>query len=205
VAIQAAPGTPDAVVAAYLAGNTFQGNFAQRVTGEPAPTPTPTLRPPPTPAPTPSPTPTPPVLADAGSHPEAFTRAHAWPTPSIRPRPVCYRMPTLRPTRPSTTDLPTPSAEDRLAHVDAQCRAVPAAATATIAVADGSVIGASTSVSGDVVTFPAPFILPFGGEVRITAAAPIPLRPSQWEPSPVARFDKSGLTVAARLISAAWT
>ena len=62
VAIQAAPGTPDAVVAAYLAGNTFQGNFAQRVTGEPAPTPTPTLRPPPTPAPTPSPTPTPPVL-----------------------------------------------------------------------------------------------------------------------------------------------
>jgi len=56
VAIQAAPGTPDAVVAAYLAGNTFQGNFAQRVTGEPAPTPSPT------PAPTPSPTPTPPVL-----------------------------------------------------------------------------------------------------------------------------------------------
>lgn len=54
VAIQAAPGTPDAVVAAYLAGNTFQGNFAQKVTGEPAPTPTP--------APTPSPTPTPPVL-----------------------------------------------------------------------------------------------------------------------------------------------
>jgi hypothetical protein len=54
VAIQAAPGTPDAVVAAYLADNTFQGNFAQRVTGEPAPTPTP--------KPTPSPTPTPPVL-----------------------------------------------------------------------------------------------------------------------------------------------
>jgi hypothetical protein len=80
VAIQAAPGTPDAVVAAYLAGNTFQGNFAQRVTGEPAPTPSPTPAPTPsptpaptpsptpaptpspTPAPTPSPTPTPPVL-----------------------------------------------------------------------------------------------------------------------------------------------
>lgn len=58
VAIQAAPGTPDAVVAAYLAGNTFQGNFAQRVTGEPAPTPTPT----PTPSPTPTPGPTPPAI-----------------------------------------------------------------------------------------------------------------------------------------------
>jgi hypothetical protein len=67
VAIQAAPGTPDAVVAAYLAGNTFQGNLAQRVTVEPAPTPTPeptlsptpTRTPSPTPTPTPSPTPTP--------------------------------------------------------------------------------------------------------------------------------------------------
>ncbi|MFS8970803.1 right-handed parallel beta-helix repeat-containing protein [Synechococcus sp. 'PEA 65AY6A-5F PE A'] len=68
VAIQAAPGTPDAVVAAYLAGNTFQGNFAQRVTGEPAPTPTPTPTPSPTPtpkptrSPTPTPGPTPPAI-----------------------------------------------------------------------------------------------------------------------------------------------
>ncbi|HIK21897.1 MAG TPA: right-handed parallel beta-helix repeat-containing protein [Synechococcus sp. M44_DOE_062] len=76
IAIQAAPGTPDAVVAAYLADNTFQGNFAQRVVRElapipaPAPTPTPTPRPAPAPAPTPTPTPgptpapapTPPVL-----------------------------------------------------------------------------------------------------------------------------------------------
>jgi hypothetical protein len=63
VAIQAAPGTPDAVVAAYLADNTFQGNFAQRVTEEPAPTPTPKPTPSPTPTPplTPSPTPTPPL------------------------------------------------------------------------------------------------------------------------------------------------
>ncbi|MFS8855743.1 right-handed parallel beta-helix repeat-containing protein [Synechococcus sp. H55.2] len=56
VAIQVAPGTPEAVVAAYLAGNSFQGNFAERIGGGSAPTPTAT------PVPTPRPSPTPPVL-----------------------------------------------------------------------------------------------------------------------------------------------
>ncbi len=64
VAIQVAPGTPEAVVAAYLAGNSFQGNFAERIGGGSAPTPIPTVTPAPTltPTPTPRPSPTPPVL-----------------------------------------------------------------------------------------------------------------------------------------------
>ncbi len=64
VAIQVAPGTPEAVVAAYLAGNSFQGNFAERIGGGSAPTPIPTVTPAPTlaPTPTPRPSPTPRVL-----------------------------------------------------------------------------------------------------------------------------------------------
>ncbi|MFS8797243.1 hypothetical protein NW807_08635 [Synechococcus sp. R70.1] len=64
VAIQVAPGTPEAVAAAYLAGNNFQGNFAERVGSGSAPTPIPTARPVPvlTPPPAPRPSPTPPVL-----------------------------------------------------------------------------------------------------------------------------------------------
>jgi len=148
IAIQAAPGTPDVVIAAYLAGNAFQGNFAERVavglftpTPEPTPSPTPTPTPVPTPEPTPSPTPT--------------------PTP----------VPTLRPTPPSTpTPTPTPIPSGPRITIPG----LPAAATVTITQADGTVIATSTSVSGDVVTFPAPFILPFGGQVRITPAVPSP-------------------------------
>jgi hypothetical protein len=74
VAIQVAPGTPEAVVAAYLAGNSFQGNFAERIGGGSAPTPIPTVTPAPTLAPTPIPTVTPaPTLA---------------PTPTPRPSPT---------------------------------------------------------------------------------------------------------------------
>jgi hypothetical protein len=64
VAIQVAPGTPEAVAAAYLAGNNFQGNFAERVGSGSAPTPIPTARPVPvlTPPPAPRPSPTPPLL-----------------------------------------------------------------------------------------------------------------------------------------------
>ncbi|MFS8896045.1 right-handed parallel beta-helix repeat-containing protein [Synechococcus sp. R3-13] len=132
IAIQAAPGTPDVVIAAYLAGNAFQGNFAERVAvGLFTPTP----------EPTPSPTPT--------------------PTP----------VPTLRPTPPSTpTPTPTPIPSGPRITIPS----LPAAATVTITQADGTVIATSTSVSGDVVTFPAPFILPFGGQVRITPAVPSP-------------------------------
>jgi hypothetical protein len=148
IAIQAAPGTPDVVIAAYLAGNAFQGNFAERVavglftpTPEPTPSPTPTPTPVPTLRPTPSPTPT--------------------PTP----------VPTLRPTPPSTpTPTPTPIPSGPRITIPG----LPAAATVTITQADGTVIATSTSVSGDVVTFPAPFILPFGGQVRITPAVPSP-------------------------------
>jgi hypothetical protein len=74
VAIQVAPGTPEAVVAAYLAGNSFQGNFAERIGGGSAPTPIPTVTPAPTLAPAPIPTVTPaPTLA---------------PTPTPRPSPT---------------------------------------------------------------------------------------------------------------------
>ena len=82
VAIQAAPGTPDAVVAAYLAGNTFQGNLAQRVTVEPAPTPTPepTLSPTPTRTPSPTPTPTRSPTPTPGPTPPAIQVTLSWNT-----------------------------------------------------------------------------------------------------------------------------
>ncbi|WP_457392650.1 right-handed parallel beta-helix repeat-containing protein [Thermostichus sp. MS-CIW-28] len=164
IAIQAAPGTPDVVIAAYLAGNAFQGNFAERVavglftpTPEPTPSPTPTPTPVPTLRPTPSPTPTPTPVPT----PE--------PTPSPTPTPT--PVPTLRPTPPSTpTPTPTPIPSGPRITIPS----LPAAATVTITQADGTVIATSTSVSGDVVTFPAPFILPFGGQVRITPAVPSP-------------------------------
>ncbi|MFS8901880.1 right-handed parallel beta-helix repeat-containing protein, partial [Synechococcus sp. H60.2] len=91
VAIQVAPGTPEAVVAAYLAGNSFQGNFAERIgsgsapTATPVPTPTLTLTPEPTPTPTATPVPTPTLTLT----PE--------PTPTLTPTPKPTPMPTATP------------------------------------------------------------------------------------------------------------
>jgi hypothetical protein len=48
VGIQVVAGTPETVVAAYLANNRFQGNFAERISVGPVPTPTPELTPTPT-------------------------------------------------------------------------------------------------------------------------------------------------------------
>jgi hypothetical protein len=180
IAIQAAPGTPDVVIAAYLAGNAFQGNFAERVavglftpTPEPTPSPTPTPTPVPTLRPTPSPTPTPtpvPTLRPTPS-PTPTPTPVPTPEPTPSPTPTPTPVPTLRPTPPSTpTPTPTPIPSGPRITIPS----LPAAATVTITQADGTVIATSTSVSGDVVTFPAPFILPFGGQVRITPAVPSP-------------------------------
>ena len=180
IAIQAAPGTPDVVIAAYLAGNAFQGNFAERVavglftpTPEPTPSPTPTptpvptLRPTPSPTPTPTPVPTPEPTPSPTPTPTPVPTPEPTPSPTLTPTPV----PTLRPTPPSTpTPTPTPIPSGPRITIPS----LPAAATVTITQADGTVIATSTSVSGDVVTFPAPFILPFGGQVRITPAVPSP-------------------------------
>jgi hypothetical protein len=51
---------------------------------------------------------------------------------------------------------------------------LPAGATVTIRQADGTVIATSTSVSGDVAIFPTSFTIPFGGQVRVTPAIPLP-------------------------------
>ncbi|MFS8894209.1 hypothetical protein NW833_08310 [Synechococcus sp. O70.1] len=52
---------------------------------------------------------------------------------------------------------------------------LPAGATVTVTGAGGSpVIATSTSVSRDVATFPEPFTIPFGGQIRVTPAIPSP-------------------------------
>jgi hypothetical protein len=51
---------------------------------------------------------------------------------------------------------------------------LPAGATVTIRQADGTVIATSISVSGDVAIFPTSFTIPFGGQVRVTPAIPLP-------------------------------
>ncbi|MFS8810149.1 hypothetical protein NW814_06410 [Synechococcus sp. R65.1] len=52
---------------------------------------------------------------------------------------------------------------------------LPAGAIVTVTGAGGSpVIATSTSVSRDVATFPEPFTIPFGGQIRVTPAIPSP-------------------------------
>jgi hypothetical protein len=73
------------------------------------------------------------------------------------------------PATPTPTPTPTP------AGVTINIPGLPAGATVTVTGAGGSpVIATSTSVSGNVATFPGPFTIPFGGQVRVTPAIPSP-------------------------------
>jgi hypothetical protein len=185
--IQVVAGTPETVVAAYLANNRFQGNFAERISVGPVPTPTPELTPTPTPEPIPTPTPEPtprltptPIPAPTPRPTPRPTPTPApTPTPELTPTPTPEPTPRLTPTPiPAPTPRPTPTPTPTLTPTPAGPRitipGLPAGATVTIRQADGTVIATSTSVSGDVAIFPTSFTIPFGGQVRVTPAIPLP-------------------------------
>jgi hypothetical protein len=196
VGIQVVAGTPETVVAAYLANNRFQGNFPERISVGPVPTPTPELTPTPTPGliPTPTPEPTPrltptPIPAPTPRPTPRPTPTPAptptpeltpTPTPGLIPTPTPEPTPRLTPTPipapiPRPTPTPTPTLTPTPAGVTITIPGLPAGATVTVTGAGGSpVIATSTSVSGNVVTFLGPFTIPFGGQVRVTPAIPLP-------------------------------
>jgi hypothetical protein len=183
VGIQVVAGTPETVVAAYLANNRFQGNFPERISVGPVPTPTPELTPTPTPEPTPRLTPTPIPAPTPRPTPRPTPTPAPTPTPELTPTPTPEPTPRLTPTpipepiprpTPTPTPAPTPSPPPP-AGVTITIPGLPAGATVTVTGAGGSpVIVTSTSVSGDVVIFPGPFTIPFGGQVRVTPAIPSP-------------------------------
>jgi hypothetical protein len=73
------------------------------------------------------------------------------------------------PATPTPTPTPTP------AGVTINIPGLPAGATVTVTGAGGSpVIATSTSVSRNEATFPGPFTIPFGGQIRVTPAIPSP-------------------------------
>ena len=70
---------------------------------------------------------------------------------------------------PTPTPTPTP------AGVTVTIPGLPAGATVTVTGPGGApVITSSTSVSGNEATFPGPFTIPFGGQIRVTPAIPSP-------------------------------
>jgi hypothetical protein len=180
VGIQVVAGTPETVVAAYLANNRFQGNFPERISVGPVPTPTPELTPTPTPEPTPRLTPTPIPAPTPRPTPRPTPTPAPTPTPELTPTPTPEPTPRLTPTPipepiPRPTPTPTPTLTPTPAGVTITIPGLPAGATVTVTGAGGSpVIVTSTSVSGDVVIFPGPFTIPFGGQVRVTPAIPSP-------------------------------
>jgi hypothetical protein len=181
VGIQVVAGTPETVAAAYLANNRFQGNFPERISVGPVPTPTPELTPTPTPEPTPRLTPTPIPAPTPRPTPRPTPTPAPTPTPELTPTPTPEPTPRLTPTpipepipRPTPTPAPTPTPPPS-AGVTINIPGLPAGATVTVTGAGGSpVIATSTSVSGNVATFPGPFTIPFGGQVRVTPAIPSP-------------------------------
>ncbi|MFS8801937.1 hypothetical protein NW868_06780 [Synechococcus sp. R60.2] len=73
------------------------------------------------------------------------------------------------PATPTPTPTPTP------AGVTITIPGLPAGAMVTVTGPGGApVITTSTSVSGNVATFPGPFTIPFGGQIRVTPAIPSP-------------------------------
>ncbi|WP_457501587.1 right-handed parallel beta-helix repeat-containing protein [Thermostichus sp. MS-CIW-15] len=196
VGIQVVAGTPETVVAAYLANNRFQGNFPERISVGPVPTPTPELTPTPTPGliPTPTPEPTPrltptPIPAPTPRPTPRLTPTPAptptpeltpTPTPGLIPTPTPEPTPRLTPTPipapiPRPTPTPTPTLTPTPAGVTITIPGLPAGATVTVTGAGGSpAIATSTSVSGDVAIFPTSFTIPFGGQIRVTPAIPSP-------------------------------
>jgi hypothetical protein len=183
VGIQVVAGTPETVVAAYLANNRFQGNFPERISVGPVPTPTPELTPTPTPEPTPRLTPTPIPAPTPRPTPRPTPTPAPTPTPELTPTPTPEPTPRLTPTpipepipRPTPTPTPAPTpTPPPPAGVTITIPGLPAGATVTVTGAGGSpVIATSTSVSGNVATFPGPFTIPFGGQVRVTPAIPSP-------------------------------
>ena len=73
------------------------------------------------------------------------------------------------PATPTPTPTPTP------AGVTVTIPGLPSGATVTVTGAGGSpVIATSTSVSENEATFPGPFTIPFGGQIRVTPAIPSP-------------------------------
>jgi len=73
------------------------------------------------------------------------------------------------PATPTPTPTPTP------AGVTVTIPGLPSGATVTVTGPGGApVITTSTSVSGNVATFPGPFTIPFGGQIRVTPAIPSP-------------------------------
>jgi hypothetical protein len=73
------------------------------------------------------------------------------------------------PATPTPTPTPTP------AGVTINIPGLPAGATVTVTGPGGApVITTSTSVSGNVATFPGPFTIPFGGQIRVTPAISSP-------------------------------
>jgi hypothetical protein len=74
------------------------------------------------------------------------------------------------PATPTPTPTPTPAGV-----TDHHSQACPANATVTVTGPGGApVITTSTSVSRNVATFPGPFTIPFGGQIRVTPAIPSP-------------------------------
>jgi hypothetical protein len=73
------------------------------------------------------------------------------------------------PATPTPTPTPTP------AGVTVTIPGLPSGATVTVTGPGGApVITTSTSVSGNAATFPGPFTIPFGGQIRVTPAIPSP-------------------------------
>ncbi|MFS8775930.1 right-handed parallel beta-helix repeat-containing protein, partial [Synechococcus sp. W65.1] len=155
--IQVVAGTPETVVAAYLANNRFQGNFAERISVGPVPTPTPELTPTPTPGliPTPTPEPTPRLTPTPIPAPTPRPTPRPTPTPAPTPTPELIPTPTPEPTprltptpipepipRPTPTPTPAPTPTQTLTPTPAGPRitipGLPAGATVTIRQADGT-------------------------------------------------------------------
>ncbi|MFS8886007.1 hypothetical protein [Synechococcus sp. H60.2] len=68
------------------------------------------------------------------------------------------------------TPTPTPTPTSTPAGTQLTILGLSAGATVTIRQADGTVIATSTSVSGNVVTFPGSFTIPLGSQIRVTPA-----------------------------------